>query len=640
VPSSSHTYIALAQYSDQSLIQFIHLIHALARGNMKQTVLRQIYRSSIAFITTALLASSMVLPQTALATEKVETHADAAPSIFWLGEYFNNATLSGSPVFRRNTRSIAFNWGTGSPSRAIPRDNFSVRWTRTFNLPAGTYRFRSVSDDGVRVWVDNTPVIDAWADGPARVQEADVTLVGLHTVRVEYYERTSVASIRLTIGLVTTAPPDAPSGNSWRAEYFNNLTLEGSPSLVRQDAVVNFDWGTGSPNPQIIADGFSARWTRKLNGVIPGYYNIGLRVDDGARVFVDGNLVVNEWRDGAPRNVGANVYLTDGSTMRVEYYDHSGGALIQLSIFPASAPAPTPVLVPSATPVPASFPNFRAEFYNNTDLNGAPVLVRNDIAVDFDWGTGSPDPRVQADNFSARWTGRTTLTPGTYRIAVRVDDGVRIYINGQIILNEWRDGPPRNVNADFSVDSSSQEMRVEYFDRGGSALIQIVIMPAFPTTFTDWKAEYFSSPDLSGTPVLVRNDTSINFDWGTGAPDVRLSSDLFSVRWTRRQNFSGGVYRIEATMDDGMRVFVDGNLVLNEWRDASARTRTVDVAIGAGDHDLRVEFYERVVSAVAKFSINRAPVTVTPTATPVQTPVPTITPIQVVVPSPTLTPIP
>jgi single-stranded DNA-binding protein len=607
---------------------------------MKQFFLRQIYRSSIAFITTALLASSLVLPQTALAAQKVETHADAVPSIFWLGEYFNNATLSGSPVFRRNTRSIAFNWGSGSPSRYIARDNFSARWTRTFNLPSGVYRFRAVSDDGVRVWVDNTPVIDAWADGPARVHEADVTLSGLRTVRVEYYERSSVASIRLTIGFVS-ATSGASSGNDWRAEYFNNLTLEGSPSLVRQDAAVNFDWGTGSPNPQVIADGFSARWTRKLNGVIPGYYNIGLRVDDGARVFVDGNLVVNEWRDGAPRNVGANVYLTDGSTMRVEYYDRSGGALIQLSIFPASAPAPAPTATTVATATPApSYPNWRGEYYNNPDLSGSPVLVRNDTDINFDWGTGSPDGRVQADNFSARWTGRPQLGAGNYRITVRVDDGARVYINGQVVINAWFDGPPRDISADFSVGSTPPEVRVEYYDRGGGAQVRVTFTNAFPTSFADWKAEYFNNTDLAGSPAVVRNDTSVNFDWGTGSPDSRITLDNFSARWTRRQNFGGGVYRIEATMDDGMRVFVDGNLVLNEWRDASARTRTVDVTIGAGDHDLKVEYYDRGFSAVAKFSINRAPVTVTPTAAPIQTPVPTLTPLQVPTASPTLTPIP
>ncbi|NJM42087.1 MAG: hypothetical protein HC853_15720 [Anaerolineae bacterium] len=101
----------------------------------------------------------MALPGAAYAAPSAQTGS-------WLGEYFNNATLSGTPAFRRYSRSILFNWGVGSPSRAINRDSFSIRWTRTLSFASGTYRFRTIADDGVRVFVDNAPVIDAWADGP------------------------------------------------------------------------------------------------------------------------------------------------------------------------------------------------------------------------------------------------------------------------------------------------------------------------------------------------------------------------------------------------------------------------------------------------------------------------------------------
>jgi single-stranded DNA-binding protein len=550
-----------------------------------------------------------------------------------LGEYFNNATLSGAPAFRRYSRSILFNWGVGSPSRAINRDNFSIRWTRTLSFASGIYRFRTIADDGVRVFVDNAPVIDAWADGPSRASQADVPMTaGLHTVRVEYYERTNLASVRLAISLVAAGS----AGATWRAEFFNNLSLEGSPVLVRQDPQINFDWSTGSPGPQVVVDNFSARWTRQLSGIIPGFYNIGLRVDDGARVFVDGNLVINEWRDGAPRNVGTNVYLADGSTMRVEYYDRTAGAVIQLSLFPASAPAPTSV-APTITPSPvASFPNWRGEYYNNADLSGSPSVVRNDINIDFDWGAGSPDSRVPADNFSARWTSRPQLAAGTYRVIARTDDGARVYVNGQLVINEWRDGPPRTVSADFSIGAASPEVRVEYYDRGGGALIQVSIATAFPTTFSDWKGEYFNNVDQSGSPVVIRNDVSIAFDWGSGPPDGRVTADNFSARWSRRQNFGGGVYRIEATIDDAMRVYLDGNLVINEWSEGQPpRTRTVDLTITAGDHDLRVDYFERGGSAVAKVTITRLAAAATPTPSG-----PTSTPIPQPVPSATITPIP
>src|SRR5512139_3672263 len=73
----------------------------------------------------------------------------------WKGEYFNNQGLAGAPSVVRNDYAIAFNWGLGWPNSKISADHFSVRWTRTFNLREGTYRFTVNVDDGVRLWVDN-----------------------------------------------------------------------------------------------------------------------------------------------------------------------------------------------------------------------------------------------------------------------------------------------------------------------------------------------------------------------------------------------------------------------------------------------------------------------------------------------------
>ncbi|MDW8071408.1 MAG: PA14 domain-containing protein, partial [Anaerolineae bacterium] len=72
----------------------------------------------------------------------------------WFAEYFANHSLAGPPVLTRYEPSIDYVWGTGSPSAAVPIDQFSVRWTRTMNFTAGTYNFCATVDDGVRFWVD------------------------------------------------------------------------------------------------------------------------------------------------------------------------------------------------------------------------------------------------------------------------------------------------------------------------------------------------------------------------------------------------------------------------------------------------------------------------------------------------------
>jgi beta-glucosidase len=89
-------------------------------------------------------------------------------------------------------------------------------------------------------------------------------------------------------------------------------------------------------------------------------------------------------------------------------------------------------------PVPPSAlsPGFKGEYFNNKQLDGQPVVVMTDEQVNFDWGRGRPVPEVGDDNFSVRWTG--TFTPpetGEYKIGATADDGVRVYLDGKIVVD-------------------------------------------------------------------------------------------------------------------------------------------------------------------------------------------------------------
>ena len=396
----------------------------------------------------ALMSVSGFVP-TQIASAATNTVSDASANeaistAYWQGEYFNNTGLTGVPALRNTTRAIAYNWGLGSPSTRIQRDNFAARWTRRIYFAPGLYRFQTVADDGAQVYIDNQLVLDAWSDGPARATQADLNLSGYRIVRVEYYDRTQFASISFSYSRIGAAQAQTV----WRGEYYNNTTLTGAPTLVRNDPQINFNWGIGSPDLTIRADEFSARWTRRLNAPA-GNYTINVWVDDGVRVYVDGNLVIDQWQDGPPRGFQASVYMRNQSSIRVEYFDRSGGAQIQVVIVPAggSGGGPAPTSQPGyPTPAPGGYyPQWRGEYYSNSDLAGSPVLVRNDLTIDFTWGAGSPDARIPSDNFSVRWTGIPKLNPGFYRINVNVDDGVRVYVNNQIVIDGWADGGLRGL---------------------------------------------------------------------------------------------------------------------------------------------------------------------------------------------------
>jgi YVTN family beta-propeller protein len=115
--------------------------------------------------------------------------------------YFNNIALTGTPVLTRN-EAVDFGWGSGSPATGVVNiNNFSARWNGTFYAATtGSYRFQTVSDDGVRLWVNGVQVINNWSDHAATTNtSADVVLTAgrFYTIRMEYYEKGGQAVARL-----------------------------------------------------------------------------------------------------------------------------------------------------------------------------------------------------------------------------------------------------------------------------------------------------------------------------------------------------------------------------------------------------------------------------------------------------------
>jgi len=117
------------------------------------------------------------------------------------GCYFNNTSLSGNPAATRTDAAINFlNWFIGPPAPGVNANNYSVRWQGRFNFNAGFYQFSATTGGGMRVYVDNTLVIDRWTDsGDARMLNALApTTAGSHLVTVEYFETGGGAQATLT----------------------------------------------------------------------------------------------------------------------------------------------------------------------------------------------------------------------------------------------------------------------------------------------------------------------------------------------------------------------------------------------------------------------------------------------------------
>lgn len=280
-----------------------------------------------------------------------------------------------------------------------------------------------------------------------------------------------------------------------------------------------------------------------------------------------------------------------------------------------SPPTPTPTWTP--TPEVVIIQEWRADYWTNPELAGAPAVIRNEFAIDHEWGSGSPSPVIPNDNFSARWTRALNFDAGVYTFFVEVDDGARLYVDGQLLINSWQDGGRRTLTAQVVLSQGQHQIALEYYERSGIALIHLTWEGR--AVFTGWKAEYFANQGLDGRPVLLRDDERIDFRWGTGSPGPAVPDDQFSARWQRRIFFEEGTYRFTATADDGVRIWVDDRLILEEWRDQSPTTFTSDVLLVEGRHDIRVEYYENTAGAMIEVDwrkIVRPTLVPTPTWTP------------------------
>jgi len=310
--------------------------------------------------------------------------------------------------------------------------------------------------------------------------------------------------------------------------------------------------------------------------------------------------------------------------------------LVRAAVEPTVAPTPTE---PALT--------WRGEYYNNTTFSGNPTVVRSDPAIDFQWQDSAAAEGLPVDNFAVRWTGRWPSETGAYRFYAQVDDGIRVWLDAHLIIDQWHESTGALYSADVYLSPSAHVIKAEYFSARGSAQVKLWWEHQGPESvqmYPDWKGEYYSNMTLSNTPFLIVNERVLDFNWEAGIPASGMPGDNFSARWTRTVNLEEGIYRFYAHVDDGVRLWVDKTPLLDHWQDQAAQTYSGELFLPKGKHNLQVEYYEHTGQAVIKVWWESLPATPTLTSTPTQMPTstatqaPTSTPTQM--PTSTLAPTP
>lgn len=113
----------------------------------------------------------------------------------------------------------------------------------------------------------------------------------------------------------------------------------------------------------------------------------------------------------------------------------------------------------------------RGDYFNNQIVAGTPALSRTDPTVNFNWGTGSPGSPVNSDHFSVRWIGQVKPQfSETYTFYVSTDDGVRLWVNNQLMVDKWSNQSGAEwSNTIFLIGDSNYNIRMDYYDNSGNA---------------------------------------------------------------------------------------------------------------------------------------------------------------------------
>lgn len=198
----------------------------------------------------------------------------------------------------------------------------------------------------------------------------------------------------------------------------------------------------------------------------------------------------------------------------------------------------TPGQVWTFSTPPTGEGGLKAEYFEGVEpLIGVPVVTRTDPQIEFDWANEAPDPALDQAQFSARWKGEISIpADGTYTFITRSNDGSRIFVNDQLVVEDWGTHAARDTAGSITLEAGAYPIAVEYFQEGGGAEMSI-----------SWESELIPRqivPSVALAPVVrarllfpADEATNVNqaplLQWEEAAPEaeheVYLGTDEAAV---------------------------------------------------------------------------------------------------------------
>lgn len=368
----------------------------------------------------------------------------------------------------------------------------------------------------------------------------------------------------------------AGTGTGLSGTYYDALGFMG-PTVMRDDATINFNFGNGAPIAGIAPDTFSVRWLGKIQPRFSETYTFFTTSDDGVRLWVNNQLIINNWSDHAPTVNSGSIALVAGQKydIRMEYYDNAGAAQVKLEwrsasqarqVIPQSQlyvnEAPTVANAAVANPSPVS-----------GTTTGLSVLGADDAGESFltyTWKVTSKPAGVPTPTFSANGASAsknvtaTFLGDGDYAFTVTIRD-----LGGKTVTSSVQ------VNVSDTLST---------------------FQPGLQTDFFNFNRPLSSIPSIAGRAATVsRIDSQVNYVPTTDAwpgLDARFS-DTFVSRHTGFIDLPmTGNYTFYLRSDDGSRMFIDNQLLIDNDGQHGMLEKSATRVLTAGLHEVHIKYFE------------------------------------------------
>ena len=176
-------------------------------------------------------------------------------------------------------------------------------------------------------------------------------------------------------------------------------------------------------------------------------------------------------------------------------------------------------------------------YFNNPDFTGETVR-RLDPTVNFEWGAGSPAAAIGADTFSARWTGQVaTETSGTYTFYTGTNDGVRLWVNGQLLINKWVNQAYTEWSGSINLTAGQRyAIKMEFFEGTGNAAARLM-----------WSGPGVAKQVIPSGRLFAEEPTTAVPAAPTGLTATATSPRRVLLKWNDVANETG--YKVERRLD-------------------------------------------------------------------------------------------